>query len=484
MALSFRGFCWLVLGLVPLYLALAAVLPPADDELYYWCWSQRLQLSYYDHPPMTAYMIRAATEVFGENLFAIRLPAVVSSLTVLLCIGWLTRPRALLPFVAFTPLFTLGAVLVTPDTPLLMFWALYVVWLVAMHERLAASEKPTDGARWVLQWALGGLIVGCGLLGKYTTGLALVAGFISFLFAGNWRRWVAGYAVHLAVAFVVASPILLHNLRHDFAPLLYQWRHSMGGAKPGLVPFAEFVGVQLLLFGVLPFTVFAWSPLNRRELVADPRLRVCLCLFALPFAFFLVKATREPLEGNWALPCFVSVWPLAAEWYRRRPSAAWRWLFRSAFVLPAGCVVVLAVHLVHPLGCFAPQEDRITRQEVKLALVKDVADALDRAGERGPVYVKSYQWTAVLRYGRIDARQLPGVTRPSHFTQHPDRPAGDRVIVFADELVPQQYVPGYGPPTILGRFPLVVRGRELETYWLLEYSRSRGPDGVASSASQ
>src|SRR5439155_10998336 len=107
---------------------------------YYWCWSERLQWSYYAHPPMTAYMIRAATAVFGDTLFAIRLPAVVSTLTVLAVIGWLTRPRDLLPFAVVTPLFTLGAVIVTPDTPLLMFWALYVAWLVAVHERLAGPE--------------------------------------------------------------------------------------------------------------------------------------------------------------------------------------------------------------------------------------------------------------------------------------------------------------------------------------------------------
>ena len=113
--MSFRGFCRLLLALAPVYLVLAAFVPPLDDELYYWCWSQQLQLSYYDHPPMTAYMIRAATAVFGDTLFATRLPAVVSTLTVLLCIGWLTRPRTLLPLVVCTPLFTFGAVLVTPE---------------------------------------------------------------------------------------------------------------------------------------------------------------------------------------------------------------------------------------------------------------------------------------------------------------------------------------------------------------------------------
>jgi len=141
---SFRGFLLVLLALTPVYLALAAVVPPADDELYYWCWAEQLQLSYYDHPPMTAYLIRAATELFGDHLWAVRLPAVASSLTVLAVIGWLTRPRRLLPLVAFTPLFTFGAVLVTPDTPLLMFWALYVAWLVAAHERLDRANPERE----------------------------------------------------------------------------------------------------------------------------------------------------------------------------------------------------------------------------------------------------------------------------------------------------------------------------------------------------
>ena len=49
-------------------------MPPFDDELYYWCWSRDLQLSYYDHPPLVAYMIRGATELFGDSIFVLRLP--------------------------------------------------------------------------------------------------------------------------------------------------------------------------------------------------------------------------------------------------------------------------------------------------------------------------------------------------------------------------------------------------------------------------
>ncbi|MDB5311943.1 MAG: hypothetical protein JWO38_6145 [Gemmataceae bacterium] len=510
----FRGYLWLLAGLTPVYLLLAAVLPPSDDELYYWCWSEHLQFSYYDHPPMTAYMIRAATAVFGNTLFAIRVPAVISTLTVLAVIGRLTSPRNLLPLVVFTPLFTFGAVLVTPDTPLLMFWALYVAWLVAVHERIVGrgvlhpqapfpeKQEAENGPPRVMPlplqgrggeglspgvpfwlWAAGGVVLGCGILGKYTTGLAVIAGFLSFLIAGNWRRWAPGYAAHLAVAFVVSLPILIHNIRYDFAPLQYQWKHSMASPEPGLVPFLSFVGIQLLLFGVLPFVTFVWTLAHRRELLSDPRLRVCACLFAFPFAFFLYKATRGPLEGNWALPCYIAVWPLAAVAYERaRASVVRRRLTAAAFAIPAGCVVLLAAHLVRPVALIPVGGDRITRQVGKEHVVGELQDALRRLGAAEPVYVPSYQWTALLRFHQIDARQIDGMTRPSHFTQVPEGPAGrDHAFVFAEGFLPESYVVGFGPPRILGKFPLVVRGEEVAVFWLLEYSRSEGVAGHAAA---
>ena len=48
------------------------------DEAYYWVWSQRLDWGYFDHPPMIAWAVRLFTELFGNNLFAVRLPAVIA----------------------------------------------------------------------------------------------------------------------------------------------------------------------------------------------------------------------------------------------------------------------------------------------------------------------------------------------------------------------------------------------------------------------
>src|SRR5207244_3374872 len=107
---------------------------------------------------------------------------------------------------------------------------------------------------------------------------------------------------------------LLYNLRTDFAPLAYQWGHTMAGGEHSARHFPEFVGVQLLLIGGLPFALLPWVLARARTWWAGPRLRACFCLSALPLLFFLAKALRGPLEGNWPLPAYVGFWPLAAHW--------------------------------------------------------------------------------------------------------------------------------------------------------------------------
>jgi hypothetical protein len=43
-----------------------ATLPLHPDEAYYWLWSRHLALSYFDHPPMIAYLIKLST-VFSQS---------------------------------------------------------------------------------------------------------------------------------------------------------------------------------------------------------------------------------------------------------------------------------------------------------------------------------------------------------------------------------------------------------------------------------
>ena len=473
---------WTLLGLLlGASLILAAVLPPADDEIYYWCWAKELQFSYYDHPPMTAYLIRASTTIFGDTVFGLRVPACLANAFILFVIARLSRSRSLLPWIACTPLFTLGSVLITPDAPLMMFWAAYVWWLVEVHRRLSFTledDESTQSIRsravsWQL-WLLGGVVLGAGVLSKYTMALAAPAGFASFLFLSRrWRAWLPGYVLHGVVSFVVASPILIHNIRQNFVPLLFQWQHSMGHTQLGLKPFVEFLGIQMLLFGTLPFFLFPWVLWNFRRLARGPHLRVCCCLYALPWSFFLYKATRSPLEGNWALVSFIAFWPVAAAWYSTvNTSRFWRRSVASSFIPPIVCVLGLTLHFIHPLSIIPISGDRTSLQSARLAVIRQVAETLHARGETLPVYAPSYQLTALLRFHGQDARQIDGMTRPSHFTQQPRHlDEADRVYVVTEQPIPVELTSSLAPAELIASFPIMVRGTVVRTLLLQRYTK-------------
>lgn len=485
-----RRHAWLIAALLGVYLILAAVLPAADDEVYYWAWARPLQFSYYDHPPMTAYMIRGSVEIFGDSIFGFRVPACLASVFVVSVIARLSRPKSLLPWIILTPLFTLGAVMITPDAPLLCAWAAYVWWLVEVHRRLTplaeerfgetgagpqGSPKIADGSLPWWMWLVGGVILGCGVLGKYTMALAVPSGFATFcVIWRQWKKWLPGYIAHGVVSFIVASPILIYNIQHEFVPLLFQWRHSMGDSRPGLKPFGEFVGVQLLLFGTLPFFLYPWVLWRFRSLCENPRLRVCACLYALPMTFFLYKSTRAPLQGNWALVMFVSFWPLAAVWYESvRSSLTWRRLAAASFLIPAAAVLVLAIHVMTPLPVIPAQGDRVTRQYALYDTTQQIARRIRERGEPLPVFTPTYQLTAWLRFQSLDGRQIDQISRPSHFTQHPEHLSDvPKAYVVADFPLPDPFAEGFEKPELIETFPVVVRGEKVRELQLLLYSKA------------
>ena len=73
---------WLVslgiLGLLRLGFWLVAF--PNPDEAYYWLWGQHVGWSYYDHPPLHAWVQGICARLLGRSHFVLRLPNLLSTL--------------------------------------------------------------------------------------------------------------------------------------------------------------------------------------------------------------------------------------------------------------------------------------------------------------------------------------------------------------------------------------------------------------------
>jgi len=131
MWLSGRGVVVLLLAFLLLRWILAAMCEIVPDEAYYWVWSRHLALSYFDHPPMVAYLIRLGTLIGGTTSIGVRWPAGILAVGLVLIL-WRAAVRLVgagnaANFVPITllvsPLLAVVGMIVTPDTPACFFQA-------------------------------------------------------------------------------------------------------------------------------------------------------------------------------------------------------------------------------------------------------------------------------------------------------------------------------------------------------------------------
>lgn len=282
----------LLLLLTALRLAVAAGTPLAPDETYYWVWSRALAPGYLDHPPMVALWIRLGTAIAGETALGIRLlgPLAAAAGSVLLADAAerlypgrrLGVPAAVL--LNATLMLGVGAVTMTPDTPLL-FFAVLTLW---------ALVRTLEDARW---WLLAGVAIGGALDSKYTGSLLAAAPVLWIAGTGRWRVLRSPFPwLGAAVAMLLFVPVVAWNAAHDWASFAKQ-----GGRTGRFVPqqavqhLLELVGGQVGLATPIVFAMFAaglWQAVRRRDWL--------LLSLAVPgLLLFAEHAIGARVQANW-----------------------------------------------------------------------------------------------------------------------------------------------------------------------------------------
>jgi len=315
-----------LLVLTLIRLAVAAVTPLSEDEAYYWVWSHALAPGYLDHPPMVALWIKAGTWLAGEDALGVRLLAPLSaaagSLLLAQSAELLFPGRRLgVPAAALlngTLLVGAGAVTMTPDTPLLLFWTA-TLWALA---RLLRSG---DG-RW---WLAVGFAAGCATASKYTGGFLGLGIVLWLLWVPGLRRWFHSVYLWLggAVAAAVFAPVMLWNWEHGWASFVKQGGRT-GNWDPGaaLRHLSELLGGQVGLATPLVFVMLAvgtWASV-RRAAVRDPAWSLLAALTVPGLLVFLQHAVGDRVQANWPAIAYPAAAVCAAGlgWRLWRPAAA------------------------------------------------------------------------------------------------------------------------------------------------------------------
>lgn len=276
------------LGLIPVHF----------DEAQYWAYGQELAWGYFSKPPLVGLVIRIATDLMGETLFALRLGSVLAHAGIAGLIYLTGRrlwdgPTGFWAAVGYTaaPGVGVSAMIMSTDPVMMLAWA----------GALYALVRAMEGGRW---WWLVGLCLGLGTLAKYTMLVFVVGGLGYGLFASHGPRAWRGLAVAGLVALAVIAPNIWWNAANHFATVLHVAEDAApGGGRFSLISLGEFLGAQ---FGVIGPVFFAALGVALWQRDGDWRLRLVLWQ-TMPLVLgmcALAFVTRA--QPNWAAPAYVA----------------------------------------------------------------------------------------------------------------------------------------------------------------------------------
>jgi hypothetical protein len=282
------------------------VKPPFRDTFYYWQWGKHLALSYFDGPPMIAYMFRASTSIFGDTLFALNIVGVIClALTGYwvykagkLMLDKETGLIAALLWLLFPITSSKLLVTVTYDTPLSLFWAMSVYFAA----RFIRYQKNAD-----LYWAA--CAIGLMLLSKYS-GIVLVFGILAYFIISPQHRAVfknKHFYIAACLSLAILSPVIIWNYQHDWISIKYLTTvHKLANPHP-----MHFVGNFLgnyFIFALIPLLA-TWQ----HKLKTRPSLiNLMICISVVFFMFWLFSSLSSLVFMNYLAPATISLSLIAA----------------------------------------------------------------------------------------------------------------------------------------------------------------------------
>ncbi len=267
--------------------------PLNNDEAYYWMYSKYLAWGYFDHPPMIALMIRIGY-FFFHNELGVRLIVVLSQLLTLYVIWLLTdkdkrekKENILLFFmlVAILPVYNMYGFIATPDAPLLLFSAIFLL----VYKRFLADET------WQNVLFLGFSIAAL-LYSKYHSGLLII---LIILSNPRLLKSIKFYSAAL-LALILFFPHLFWQYSNGFPSFKYHLVERVSGFNPMHVP--EYLLSQFSFHNPLVLIILVWIMIKvRSENLFDKALKYIVTGF---FIFFFISSFRYRVEPQWtALIC-------------------------------------------------------------------------------------------------------------------------------------------------------------------------------------
>ncbi len=313
------------------------------DEAHFWIWSQNVNVLSPDHfgsyhPPMVAYFIWLSS-FLGESERAIRFTAVMGASTITLIVYHLASKifnsrkagfvAAVIPNV--TPIFALGGLVVTTDTPFILFWT---IMLFLGHKIIETKNRA--------YWYALGITFGLALTSKFTAFLFAASFFLYLVFSSEHRFWLKRKDPYIAftLGLILFSPVVIWNLTNEGGAFRFHFGRAFNSHQ--IAPMERFItfwggqvglyGGPLILFIIAGAFGVGWMALKEKR-----NDYMYLFFMSAPLiVFFFFNSFRSNMEGNWSAGAYVAAiiaTPGFLAYAIKRVSHKWRTAIKGGFAI-------------------------------------------------------------------------------------------------------------------------------------------------------
>jgi 4-amino-4-deoxy-L-arabinose transferase-like glycosyltransferase len=283
-----KYFWHIVVVIIALKLVMAYYVPIISDEAYFYVWGQHWDLNYYDHPPMTGWLMALLSHL-GQHIFFSRLLSVFGGLVVAWGIYRLVRDGFHLPDKAklvcltflVSPLHVLF-VIVTTDTPVCLF--VFLSGMTFFYGRRKSNN-------WLM--VLCGAFWGMAAISKYFALLLMIAYGMVLL----WPKGSRGTNIKYFLLIVAGSlPFLLIHLYGSYTNCWTNYMFNVINRNRGLPwklsTFLTFLGFQVYL--ATPWALYYLiKHLKRVAAGLREQADVFAWLFLIPLTIFGLIAFHD-----------------------------------------------------------------------------------------------------------------------------------------------------------------------------------------------
>lgn len=349
-------FIILIIVLIGIRTFFGSYLNLGDDEAYYWEWGQHLDWSYLDHPPMTAWMGRLFSSIFGNSEIGTRLGPILFSIIFLYLIYTLTYQlfrdykfafRAVLLF-AVIPVFSAGSFMLLPDAPLSLFWLL----AVSVFYRIIITG---NGRHWVIL----GIVWGLGMLSKYNMVLLPICIGLFLIFSDKQRFWLKRFEMWFGflLGILVFAPVILWNIYRGFPSLALHLVERNDGFSLSFEPFMIFLTGQLAYLSPLVFIIALVAIVSIFKVAIrdkDERSLFLICMSVPYLLIFSIACSLSPTtKPHWPAMGYIVIfcslpWLWGKKWHL---NVWWKKIFsfRPVIVTAAVVTTVLLTQTLYPV---------------------------------------------------------------------------------------------------------------------------------------